>query len=85
MTVPRIREVRCCCDARLLGYLPKQGEGCKQDTRTVKFFAGTGEILPFEVGNLYEATGDEIKMFTAYKSQDYPIEKLRSIAGWIDA
>ena len=40
------------------------------------------EVLEFEVSALFLSTYECI---TAYKSQDFPLEKLRKICGWVDA
>lgn len=89
MTTAKMREVRCCCDARLLGYLPKIGV----EERTVKFpmMASVSSIkglqmeyLEFEIAYISEIIDGKIYSSYAYKSRDYPIEKLRQIPGWVD-
>lgn len=75
-----MREVRCCCDARFLGYLPSYGTiGGK-----IRFRCSPQEILEFEVEHCGEVIDGEPVMFHAYKSRDYPIEKLRQIPEWVD-
>ena len=73
-----MREVRCCCDARLLGYLPTLG----YDGDIIDFHCGA-EVLKFEVANVRWHDGTAMNRSLAYKSQDYLMEKLRKIEGWI--
>ena len=82
----KTREVRCCCDARLIGYLPRLG--VLGDT--IKFSTDTG-ILDFEIQSVFGAYDDsksyqgQSGYIDAYKSQDYPLKQLRTIPGWEDA
>ena len=84
-----LREVRCCCDAALLGYLPRRSAlGC----RAVKFVVEPDLVSPgspfgmtilvFEIGMVM---GPDMEPTECYKSRDYPIEQLRRIRGWVDA
>ena len=91
-----MREVRCCCDGRLLGWLPERGD----EGEVVRFElhsycpsylapdAPVGvEVLGIELevarfSDLpYPPEGDYI---LAFKSRDYPIEVLRRLPGWVE-
>jgi len=82
-----MRAVYCCCECNLLGYLPKRGRAYDLIRFAVKpddVLTGLEsiEILDFEVESLYLTLEYRV---VAYKSRDYPIEKLRRIPGWVDA
>lgn len=92
----RMREVRCCCDARLLGYLPARGElhsmvrFClkppvvavyTEDSKTLIL----PEIEEFSLEVCIVFDPGDARKIEAYKSQDYPIEKLCKIQGWVEA
>ena len=42
------------------------------------------EYLEFEIAYISEIIDGKIYSSYAYKSRDYPIEKLRQIPGWVD-
>lgn len=72
-------EVRCCCDAgKLLGHLPEP----HPSARKMKFFAGE-EVLEFEVDIV--SSPPTFRGHLAYKSKDYPMEKLRKIREFVEA
>lgn len=72
-------EVRCCSDARkLLGYLPDPMNGAT----SMRFISGN-EILEFEVGVM--SNSPDIRGHLAYKSKNYPMEKLRKIKEFVEA
>lgn len=92
-------EVRCCCDAHLIGYL------LDPDLRAVgqsKVFAIRRDINPFlkppdiagpevertmrlSVSSCSKAHGNRVHVVAAIKSNDYPIELLRTIPGFREA
>lgn len=91
-----MREVRCCCDARLLGYLPKMGlpGGVARFSVLSRVISAPSEappssqieVLSFEIETVFDSHEDGVMyLVVAYKSQDYPIEKLRRLPGWVDA
>lgn len=85
-----MREVRCCCDGRLMGYLPSHGV--------------EGDVISFPLSRypvMGSGDGDEVAMdkmelevamigvaprtsHLAYKSRDYPLERLQRISQWVD-
>ena len=79
-----MRAVYCCCNCELLGYLPEKGK--KNDV--IRFAVGDEKpcfFFDFEVEMLALSVDGQIDSIDAYKSRDYPIEKLRKISGWVDA
>lgn len=78
------RAVYCCCECNLLGYLPKKGK-VNDVIRFVFRDNDDLDALAFEIETLLLGVEERIESIDAYKSRDYPIEKLRQITGWIDA
>ena len=74
----KMREVRCCCDARLLGYLPKRGK-CGETIAVGELTLEIDSVLMTD-----DIDGGKIKHVYAYKSKDYPRKELRKLKGWKD-
>ncbi len=82
-------EVRCCCDGHLMGYLPIRGvEG-----DIIRFWLSSCTIMRSGDGASVldtlelEVASISVEPYThhlAYKSRDYPLEKLRRIPGWVE-
>lgn len=92
-----MREVRCCCDGRLLGWLPKRGirgEVVRFNLLVYRPSLPATWDAPVEVE--VETLELEVARFSgitlphgadwvlAYKSRDHPIERLRRLPGWVD-
>lgn len=94
MTMTMI-EVRCCCDAHLIGWAPLP-PGCAATLGQTYVYV-LGDVLPFEpprrdveretlhfqcdvMSNPYEG-----EPWLALKSRDYPLAQLRRIRGFIAA
>ena len=92
-------EVRCCCDGRLLGYLPERGrEGDTVYFPVERFLPaprmGSDGVMTTEMEMLAleimpitvpsDIPGEYPDCHLSYKSRDYPLEKLRRIPQWVD-
>lgn len=82
-------EVRCCCDAHLVGWVTLPGR--PYPGKVVVFalerhqplsMLEQFETLSFECAVLERPSGGS---YIALKSRDYPIEKLRRIHGFVEA
>ena len=94
ITYTGLREVRCCCDGRLMGYLPSRGSrgdmiNFPLESQSIlelsPCVAPCIETLEFEVGTIW--VGNELDgqvRGLAYKSRHYPLEELRRIPQWVD-
>lgn len=90
-------EVRCCCDAHLVGWLPLPGVpeiGRVYVYEMVLGQIGRAEVEAMIAGRLdcradleFECAwvGEGGARFPALKSRDYPIERLRRIPGFFEA
>lgn len=84
---PRLFEVRCCCDAHLIGWLPAPARA--ELGRSYVFIVNTPPVFGEAVISAerlwfdYDLVrDDEGVVRSALKSRDYPIEKLRRIRGF---
>lgn len=79
-------EVRCCCDARLLGWLPAFGlpKTAFYLLRPADWDWNKGpykDHVLFDVARMRDVAGEE---WFAYKNPDLPIETLRRIPTFIE-